>query len=160
MNYPFVNNAPTLVSAPILSAMVVFGNLMMKKCFHQQLVIEPPIFYLCRKTSLWPVLGILLILALFNLQFAKTILCQGHLCPLPLHVAPVYWPYDHSLRLYPLPDLVVCADKYDSFSVSQTDCTIINPVSFYLLYFHFLFFCFNVHFLWSRKLCALPAQLV
>ena len=64
-----------------------------------------------------------------DLQFAKTLVCQGHLCPLPLHVAPVYWNYDNALRLYPLPDLVVCADKYDPFSEAESDCNVINPVS-------------------------------
>ena len=63
------------------------------------------------------------------LQFAKTLICQGHLCPLPLHVAPVYWSYDNALRIYPVPDLIVCADKYDPFSVSQLDTHVVNPVS-------------------------------
>lgn len=65
------------------------------------------------------------------LQFAKTIICQGHLCPLPLHVEPVYWAYDDALRVYPLPDLIVCADKYDPFASTQVECTITNPVSIY-----------------------------
>ena len=68
------------------------------------------------------------ILAFTFLQFAKTLICQGHLCPLPLHVAPVYWAYDNALRLYPIPDLIVCADKYDPFSESQMDTHVVNPV--------------------------------
>ena len=32
---------------------------------------------------------------------AKTLLEQGHLCPMPLSARPVYWAYDHALRLYP-----------------------------------------------------------
>ncbi len=66
-------------------------------------------------------------------QFAKTLVCQGHLCPLPLHVAPLYWAYDNALRLYPLPDLIVCADKYDPFSetpLEDKSTRVINPVSF------------------------------
>ncbi|XP_013387927.1 DNA polymerase epsilon subunit 2 [Lingula anatina] len=63
-------------------------------------------------------------------HFAKTIISQGHLCPLPLHVCPVYWSYDSALRVYPLPDVVITADKYDPFMVSQVDCTVINPGSF------------------------------
>ncbi len=43
-------------------------------------------------------------------------------------VCPVYWPYDYTLRLYPVPDLIVFSDKYDPFSVSNTDCLCINPV--------------------------------
>jgi len=61
-------------------------------------------------------------------QFTKTIICQSHLCPLPLHVAPVYWTYDFALRMYPLPDLIVCADKYDPFTSTQVECTVTNPV--------------------------------
>lgn len=61
-------------------------------------------------------------------QFTKTVICQSHLCPLPLHVAPVYWTYDFTLRMYPLPDLIVCADKYDPFTSTQVECTVTNPV--------------------------------
>ncbi|KAJ6654017.1 hypothetical protein lerEdw1_007526 [Lerista edwardsae] len=60
-------------------------------------------------------------------HFVKTILSQGHLTPLPLNVSPVYWAYDYSLRTYPLPDLIVFADKYDPFTVTNTDCLCINP---------------------------------
>lgn len=63
------------------------------------------------------------------LQFAKSIISQAHLCPLPLHVCPVYWAYDRGMRLYPLPDVIVCADKFDPFNTSTADCTIMNPVS-------------------------------
>ncbi|KAF7251478.1 DNA polymerase epsilon subunit 2 [Varanus komodoensis] len=49
-------------------------------------------------------------------HFVKTILSQGHLTPLPLSVSPVYWAYDYTLRTYPLPDLIVFADKYDPFT--------------------------------------------
>ncbi|XP_022254667.1 DNA polymerase epsilon subunit 2-like [Limulus polyphemus] len=62
--------------------------------------------------------------------FVKTLVANAHLCPLPLNVAPVYWEYDHSLWLYPLPDIVVCGDKYDPFCVTNNDCTFINPGSF------------------------------
>ena len=63
-------------------------------------------------------------------HFVKTILCQGHLCPLPLHARPVYWMHDHSLWLYPLPDLVVVGDKCDPFTVTANECTVTNPGSF------------------------------
>ncbi|XP_064617729.1 DNA polymerase epsilon subunit 2-like [Liolophura sinensis] len=63
-------------------------------------------------------------------HFAKTVISQGHLSPLPLHVSPVYWAYDNALRIYPLPDLIVCADKFDPFYVMQTDTTVMNPGSF------------------------------
>ncbi|XP_029396536.1 DNA polymerase epsilon subunit 2 isoform X1 [Mus pahari] len=61
-------------------------------------------------------------------HFVKTILSQGHLAPLPLYVCPVYWAYDYTLRVYPVPDLLVIADKYDPFTVTNTECLCINPV--------------------------------
>ncbi|XP_053488734.1 DNA polymerase epsilon subunit 2 [Ictalurus furcatus] len=63
-------------------------------------------------------------------HFVKTILSQGHLTPLPLYVSPVYWAYDYALRVYPVPDVVIFADKYDPFSISNSDCVCINPGSF------------------------------
>uniref|UniRef100_H3DIP1 DNA polymerase epsilon subunit n=1 Tax=Tetraodon nigroviridis TaxID=99883 RepID=H3DIP1_TETNG len=63
-------------------------------------------------------------------HFVKTVLSQGHLTPLPLYVSPVYWAYDYSLRVYPIPDVIVFADKYDPFSITSTDCLCINPGSF------------------------------
>ncbi|XP_015427468.1 PREDICTED: DNA polymerase epsilon subunit 2 [Myotis davidii] len=63
-------------------------------------------------------------------HFVKTILSQGHLTPLPIYVCPVYWAYDYALRVYPLPDLLVIADKYDPFTLTNTECLCINPGSF------------------------------
>ncbi|XP_078671790.1 DNA polymerase epsilon subunit 2-like [Branchiostoma floridae x Branchiostoma belcheri] len=63
-------------------------------------------------------------------HFVKTLASQGHLCPLPLHVEPVYWGHDHALRVYPLPDVVVVADKFDAYSSTHVDCTYANPGSF------------------------------
>uniref|UniRef100_H2MC41 DNA polymerase epsilon subunit n=1 Tax=Oryzias latipes TaxID=8090 RepID=H2MC41_ORYLA len=63
-------------------------------------------------------------------HFVKTILSQGHLTPLPLYVSPVFWAYDYSLRVYPVPDVVVFADKYDPFTITNTDCLSVNPGSF------------------------------
>ena len=55
---------------------------------------------------------------------------QGHLAPLPLHTCPVHWDHDRSLYLYPLPDLVVTADKYEPFSAENLGCKVINPGPF------------------------------
>ena len=63
------------------------------------------------------------------LQFAKTLMSQGHLCPLTSDICPVYWPYDHSLYLYPLPDVVVVGDRFGAFSARHSECTVFNPVS-------------------------------
>ncbi|GFR26086.1 DNA polymerase epsilon subunit 2 [Trichonephila clavata] len=61
--------------------------------------------------------------------FVKTVIANGHLLPLPLNVAPVYWEYDHALSLYPLPDVVVCADKYDPYTVTSANSIFLNPGS-------------------------------
>ena len=63
-------------------------------------------------------------------HFAKTITCQAHLAPLPLHTCPVYWDHDRALSLYPLPDLVVTADKFEPFTAENIGCQVINPGTF------------------------------
>ncbi|XP_046460207.1 DNA polymerase epsilon subunit 2-like [Daphnia pulex] len=63
-------------------------------------------------------------------QFAKTLTSQGHLCPLPGEICPVYWPYDHALYLYPLPDVVVVGDRLGGFTAQNMDCVIFNPGPF------------------------------
>uniref|UniRef100_A0A915HFK2 DNA polymerase II subunit 2 n=1 Tax=Romanomermis culicivorax TaxID=13658 RepID=A0A915HFK2_ROMCU len=63
-------------------------------------------------------------------HFARTILSQNHLCPLPLNVSPVYWPFDFSMQLYPIPDLIICCDKYVQYTEKFHDCIITNPGSF------------------------------
>ncbi|KAJ1675615.1 DNA-directed DNA polymerase epsilon, subunit B [Spiromyces aspiralis] len=40
-------------------------------------------------------------------HMVRTIIDQGHLCPLPAHIQPLYWAYDHAMRLYPIPDVVM-----------------------------------------------------
>ena len=63
-------------------------------------------------------------------HFTKTITCQGHLAPLPLPTVPVHWDHDRALYLYPLPDLVVTADKYEPFAAENLGCKVINPGPF------------------------------
>ena len=63
-------------------------------------------------------------------HLVKTLLDQSHLCPLPLRVSPVYWKYDHALRLYPLPDVMVLADFYDQYLWCYEECVALNPGSF------------------------------
>ncbi|KAH9278824.1 DNA polymerase epsilon subunit 2 [Echinococcus granulosus] len=48
--------------------------------------------------------------AVLGRGLARCLASQGHLTPLPLHVSPVYWAYDQSLCLNPLPDLVVAVE--------------------------------------------------
>jgi len=63
-------------------------------------------------------------------HFTKSIISQAHLCPLPIHVSPIYWSHDAALRLYPLPDVIVTADKYDPFTMNYCQSTVFNPGSF------------------------------
>eukprot|EP00457_Paulinella_chromatophora_P005543 gb/GEZN01005560.1/.p1 GENE.gb/GEZN01005560.1/~~gb/GEZN01005560.1/.p1 ORF type:complete len:534 (-),score=90.17 gb/GEZN01005560.1/:109-1710(-) len=63
-------------------------------------------------------------------HLVKTVVDQSHLCPLPPVVRPVYWNYDHSLRLYPLPDLLVLGDVVDQYEVPYEGCQAVNPGTF------------------------------
>ena len=63
----------------------------------------------------------------------QTVLDQGHLCPLPLVSAPVFWQYDHALRLYPTPDaLILRGSRVNQFNRICVGCDVMNPGSFAL----------------------------
>ncbi|KAI9311856.1 DNA polymerase alpha/epsilon subunit B-domain-containing protein [Dichotomocladium elegans] len=63
-------------------------------------------------------------------HLVRTIIDQGHLCPLPLSTRPVYWAYDHALRLYPLPHALVLADQCEPFGITYEGTHCISPNSF------------------------------
>lgn len=65
-------------------------------------------------------------------QFVRSILSQGHLCPLPLSVEPVCWNLDHCLSLSPLPHFVVIGDVSEGFvhRFEESDCICVNPGPF------------------------------
>mmetsp|Transcript_23871 Transcript_23871/g.64487 ORF Transcript_23871/g.64487 Transcript_23871/m.64487 type:complete len:297 (-) Transcript_23871:241-1131(-) len=63
-------------------------------------------------------------------HLVATVLDQGHLCPLPLTSRPIHWKYDHALRLYPHPTMVVLADHTEPYNWKYQDCLAINPGSF------------------------------
>ncbi|GAQ80362.1 DNA polymerase epsilon subunit B2 [Klebsormidium nitens] len=63
-------------------------------------------------------------------QLAVTVLQQSHLCPLPLQVQPIFWEYDHALRLYPLPDVLVLADRAEQKEFVYENVVCFNPGSF------------------------------
>ncbi|KAF9057656.1 epsilon DNA polymerase [Panaeolus papilionaceus] len=60
----------------------------------------------------------------------QSILDQSHLCPLTINVQPVLSDYAHSLRLYPLPTVLVLADKYEGYKVTYAGCHVFNPGRF------------------------------
>ncbi|CAG9764814.1 unnamed protein product [Ceutorhynchus assimilis] len=60
----------------------------------------------------------------------KTIIGQGHLCPLSLNALNVHWDYDYCMSLYPLPDLVVIGDKSEAYRDHYKNCVVTNPGQF------------------------------
>ncbi|KAI9366064.1 DNA polymerase alpha/epsilon subunit B-domain-containing protein [Zopfochytrium polystomum] len=63
-------------------------------------------------------------------HLVQTIIDQSHLTPLPVEVRPVYWRYDHALRLYPIPHLLVLADQHDGYKLAYEGCNVLNPGPF------------------------------
>ncbi|KAG0003939.1 DNA-directed DNA polymerase epsilon, subunit B [Modicella reniformis] len=63
-------------------------------------------------------------------QLARTIIDGAHLCPLPLTTRQVSWAYDHALRIYPIPDALILADKFEAYSTKYKNCHCMNPGSF------------------------------
>ena len=75
-------------------------------------------------------------------HLCATLLQQSHLCPVPLEAQPVFWNFDHALHLYPIPDVLVLADRapcasfaFPPMPADQLDqsCVCLNPVSALLL---------------------------
>ncbi|XP_022907968.2 DNA polymerase epsilon subunit 2 [Onthophagus taurus] len=65
-----------------------------------------------------------------GLCVSRTVVSQGHLSPLSLNALTVHWDYDYTLRLYPLPDLVVIGDKSESYTGEYKGCLVTSPGSF------------------------------
>ncbi|CAI5449471.1 unnamed protein product [Caenorhabditis angaria] len=65
-------------------------------------------------------------------RFARSVLSQAHLCPLPMHISPVIPDWSHALALNPLPDILITADRFESFTenVAGSGCIVTNPGSF------------------------------
>jgi DNA polymerase epsilon subunit 2 len=59
-----------------------------------------------------------------------TIIDQRHLCPLDLEHAPVCWPYDHAMRLFPQPAALAVCDSAPAWSERYADCCAFNPGQF------------------------------
>jgi len=63
-------------------------------------------------------------------QTVKTILSQSHLAPFPQRISPIFWGWDHALRLFPLPDLLVLCDSHEGYNLNLSGTMCINPSSF------------------------------
>ncbi|CAF3382562.1 unnamed protein product [Rotaria sp. Silwood1] len=81
------------------------------------------------------------------MHLCHTLVTQAHLSPLPVSMTPIYWSFDHTLHLYPLPDLIVVCDKFKSITDTIADCTIINPGSFAINKY-----CFKVYLPATREI--------
>lgn len=62
-------------------------------------------------------------------RLVKTLLDQGHL--VPVAGLPIYWNYDHALRLYPLPDVLVLGGdgRDEGFYEVYGGCHVVHPGS-------------------------------
>ena len=121
------------ISERIPSAVFCSNPVRIQFCIREMVVFSEDIMHkLCRNCVRFPSQS-----ASLPNHFLRTILSQAHLCPLPLHVRPVYWLYDHALRLYPLPDLVVLGDKCDPYAETSNGCTVTNVGSFVRSKFEF-----------------------
>lgn len=63
-------------------------------------------------------------------HFVKSIVDQSYLCPLPNTTRPVLWRHAHAMWLFPLPHVVVVADKVDGFICRYGGTLGLNPGSF------------------------------
>lgn len=64
-------------------------------------------------------------------HLVKTVIDEGHLAPLPLHSVPICWAADSALRLYPIPDVLVLADRHDQYDWNYEKCVTFNPGPFH-----------------------------
>ncbi|XP_044744137.1 DNA polymerase epsilon subunit 2 [Coccinella septempunctata] len=60
----------------------------------------------------------------------RTVISQGHLTPMSLNSQPVHWDFDYTLRLHPLPDLIILGDKSETYIGEHKGCKVVNPGPF------------------------------
>jgi DNA polymerase epsilon subunit 2 len=87
-------------------------------------------------------------------QYARTVVSEAHLSPVPLAVTPVHWAHDHALWLHPLPHLVVVADRSPAFALNVADAIVANPGPFSR---DFSFIAFTPHDR-TATVCKLPEK--
>jgi DNA polymerase epsilon subunit 2 len=64
-------------------------------------------------------------------QMARLLLDQAHLAPLPLQESNILWDFDHTLRLYPLPDAVFVGGVGQQFDTNYKECDFLSVGPFY-----------------------------
>ncbi|KAJ1734688.1 DNA-directed DNA polymerase epsilon, subunit B [Coemansia sp. Benny D160-2] len=97
-----------------------------KYCTHEIIIFREDLLKRIRRNSVLPPTESTEIAK----HLVRTVVDQGHLCPLPQRIRPVYWAYDHAMRVYPAPDVLVLADRFDSYSVNYEGAQCINPGPF------------------------------
>ncbi|KAI5124943.1 hypothetical protein M0805_007370 [Coniferiporia weirii] len=60
----------------------------------------------------------------------QSIVDQSHLSPFTKNVQPILSEYDHTLRLYPMPNAIILADKYEAYELTYEGCHVFNPGNF------------------------------
>ncbi|XP_015609962.1 DNA polymerase epsilon subunit 2 isoform X2 [Cephus cinctus] len=110
---------------------------------------EDMVSRLCRNTLFFPTEG-----EVYE-HYAKSIICQAHLTPMNLPVIPIYWKHDHALQLYPVPDLIVVADQFESYTTEHMECKVMNPGSFPKNNFSFMAYVPAMN---NIDICAIPVD--
>jgi DNA polymerase epsilon subunit 2 len=59
-----------------------------------------------------------------------TLIDQRHLCPLDLDHAPIAWPYDYAMRLFPQPTVLAVCDSVPAWCENYAGCVAFNPGPF------------------------------
>ena len=66
-----------------------------------------------------------------SFHVAHTLVTQGHLLPLSLHSQPIYWEFDHALRLNPTPHAIIIGEDAKFWSEGNVNGALVfNPGSF------------------------------
>ncbi|KAJ2722017.1 DNA-directed DNA polymerase epsilon, subunit B, partial [Coemansia sp. Benny D115] len=97
-----------------------------KYCTHEIVIFREDMLKRMRRNSVLPPIEGTEVVK----HLVRTVIDQGHLCPLPQRIRPIYWAYDHAMRVYPIPDVLVLADRFDAYSINYEGCHCINPGSF------------------------------
>lgn len=64
-------------------------------------------------------------------EMVALLLDQAHLVPLPLSESNILWAFDHTLRLYPLPDAVFVGGESQQFDCTYKKCCFASVGPFY-----------------------------
>jgi len=69
----------------------------------------------------------------FSDHMIKSVCDQCHLCPFPFNKKPIRYEFDSSLRLYPLPDVLILADQANFYQKKyKNELIVLNPGNFSL----------------------------